>query len=65
MFDDDNDKWFCITIMALFVCIGLGASISEYYNHLESQTALENGYVQQVVDSRVIWVKKETTPGKE
>lgn len=51
--------YFGLAIFLLLMSCFVGMALSQYYEHLETQQALENGYIQTVDEfGRKLWVKE-------
>lgn len=60
----DNDmKWVAIMFIGLFAAMAIAFSVEYISESNETQSAMENGYVQEVVEvngvEEIIWVKEK------
>lgn len=53
-------KWYFIIAFILVVGLIIGGIADNYYTHLETKQAMENGYIQKIdyETSKTIWVKE-------
>jgi len=60
-----NDKfnikieWDMIFLIILIISVFIYNTIDSYFEHKENIVAIQNGYVQKVVEGKKIWIKKE------
>jgi hypothetical protein len=59
MWEDSTEKCFILAGVLFFISVIVGIGYSEYLDYNLSLKAVEAGYEQQVMGTKVIWVKTD------